>query len=286
MLGALSAGSGFGKGLLQLGGQLFGGLLGSRSNKRARQMAQSQFDAQMDTTIQRRVADAKKAGIHPLAALGSGAGASPTLSAAPTGSAMGDSIKSLAEQLGVIETNKSQARLDESQAAYYDALAAKARSDLGSRGRDTVGANGEMQLDTPELPANRPGNDAPEVEVLPRQVTPSRAEDPGRIVGSVPTMDTIVMPDGRELQVPNREYFEELGEFEAARRIIALYGTDKIESIIDAIRNQRDVQLARIWERAYRRYMERSRYSRRLERDRNTNRRQAYDLWRNFGSRR
>ena len=286
---ATSTGSGIGQGLLQLGSRLFGGILGSRSNKRAarererdRRQAQAQFDAQMDQSIQRRVADAQKAGVHPLAALGSNVGSSPTLSSsaqpAPTGSAIGDAISELAGDLGVIAKNRSEARLDEAQAAYYDALTAKAKSDSNSVGRDIVGgaSSGEP------LAANRPGNEGPAVEVLPRQVTPSRADDPARIVGSVPTLDTIVMPDGRELQVPNREYFEELGEWEAARRIITLYGTDKIESIIAAIRNQKDVHLARIWERAYRAYMSRSRYSRRLERDRNRHRRQGLDMMRLF----
>lgn len=81
------------------GSSLLGGLMNKKSASKSvaqqNQMAQAQFDAQMDQTIQRRVADAKQAGIHPLYALGASSGASPTISGqAETGSHMGDAIAS------------------------------------------------------------------------------------------------------------------------------------------------------------------------------------------------
>lgn len=68
--------------VISAGGSLLGGLFGSSSSKKAQKkaaaQAQAQFDAQMDETIQRRVKDATKAGLHPLFALGASPGASPT----------------------------------------------------------------------------------------------------------------------------------------------------------------------------------------------------------------
>lgn len=69
-------------GLFGAGMDLTAGLLGSAQSShdasRARHLARQQFNAQMDESIQRRVADALKAGINPLAALGYSGGASPT----------------------------------------------------------------------------------------------------------------------------------------------------------------------------------------------------------------
>ncbi|AXL14867.1 DNA pilot protein [Microviridae sp.] len=108
--------------------------------------AQGQFDAQMDTSVQRRVADAKKAGVHPLFALGSTVGSSPTLSAgasAPTGSGLGDAISGMADRMGLKDLNRAQtennlasARRDDAEAAYLNSQRAKLQSDLASRGHD------------------------------------------------------------------------------------------------------------------------------------------------------
>ena len=60
-----------------------GGLIQAGENRRQRAkdraLAREQFDAQMDESIQRRIADAEKAGIHPLFAMGASVGAAPTL---------------------------------------------------------------------------------------------------------------------------------------------------------------------------------------------------------------
>lgn len=64
---------------------LYSGPLKSVANiftgEKNRQQAKKQFRQNMDESIQRRVADAKKAGIHPLFALGGSLGASPTFMA-------------------------------------------------------------------------------------------------------------------------------------------------------------------------------------------------------------
>lgn len=85
------------------GANLLGGLLGRSSERRAADraeywnqashaLARESFDWNK-SYIQNRVADAKKAGIHPLYALGTpGAGASFSAGQAPTGSALGTGI--------------------------------------------------------------------------------------------------------------------------------------------------------------------------------------------------
>lgn len=80
-------------------GSLAGGFIGSSSAKKARKQAQAQFNAQMDQSIQRRVIDAKKAGVHPLFALGASVGASPTISAGADNS-MASGVEAAAQQTG------------------------------------------------------------------------------------------------------------------------------------------------------------------------------------------
>lgn len=66
-------------------GDLVGGLIGSHRSKKNNdaQLAESrrQFNINTDESIQRRVKDALKAGINPLAALGANVGSSPTIHA-------------------------------------------------------------------------------------------------------------------------------------------------------------------------------------------------------------
>lgn len=66
-------------------GDFFGGLIGSHRSKKNNdlQLAESrrQFDINTNESIQRRVQDALKAGINPLAALGANVGSSPTIHA-------------------------------------------------------------------------------------------------------------------------------------------------------------------------------------------------------------
>lgn len=120
-----------------------------------RSLSKKQFKMQMDESIQRRVADAKKAGIHPLFGLGASVGASPTthygggdISAA--GDALGsavDKAMSASDKKGIqakneqvldsqIRRNDAAAKADEAQAGWYDAQAAKARQGAAATGRD------------------------------------------------------------------------------------------------------------------------------------------------------
>ncbi len=79
----------------------FGNFLDSISGATTRDLAARQFDEQMDQTIQRRVVDAKAAGIHPLFALGASAGASPTVHAGGGGASALDAVRGVAGLMGI-----------------------------------------------------------------------------------------------------------------------------------------------------------------------------------------
>jgi len=120
-----------------------------------RKIAKEQFNAQMDESVQRRVADAQKAGIHPLFALGASVGASPT-----THVSAGSSTENIARAVGAytglkgqaaaqaradkllaseILKNNAQASSDASLAALHDANRALIQQKLTTQGRDGIG---------------------------------------------------------------------------------------------------------------------------------------------------
>ena len=127
--------------MLDLAGGLFAAGSARRESRANRRQAQQQFDQQMDASVQRRVADAKKAGIHPLFALGASVGASPTLSVGgPSGaadivarSAAGAGRKILDAQIAALEAETSKSNAE----AYLAASQAKrTETEMASTGRD------------------------------------------------------------------------------------------------------------------------------------------------------
>lgn len=180
-----------GAGLLSLGGSLFGSSKASSSHKQSLAQAQEQFNAQMDQSVQRRVADAKKAGIHPLFALGASVGASPTLSAGgadPGGGILAGGIGKLS---AAIMEATGQKKLNEAQAAYYSALAAKTEQDGAARGRD--GVQGSVNpVDTgPDVVYGAP-------EFVPPQVAFSKS--PGVESGTHPSRRDFLDSSGNRYQ--------------------------------------------------------------------------------------
>ena len=180
-------------------GSLFGGRSAARESRRTRQMQMDQFNAMMDRTIQRRVADAKKAGIHPLAALGSSPGAGPTITGAGVGAegraiadageAVGRGISAYAAQKAQMENLRADTALKQAEASYW------ARQGPGNPGTDG------SQLDSgvrtfPFEPAPDPRG---EVIYESRLPTPS-VDNPGLQAGTVAMTAWSVHSDGHRFK--------------------------------------------------------------------------------------
>lgn len=199
--------------LLSIGSSVLGGLFGRDSAKDQQRLSQQQFNAQMDQSIQRRVADAKKAGVHPLFALGASAGASPTMSTSQPDSSMQNALGSIARQLGVIQQNKASAARDAAEAAYLDAQRRKLEQTMNSE-QDQLKLGGDVAKDalgrvvTPYDPTGVLGGRDPLVNVRPVDV-PAQAK-PGLRAGAEPSMVKVTLPGGREISVPNQDIFEEI----------------------------------------------------------------------------
>lgn len=119
-----------GAAIVQGAGQVAGGMLASHSNKKVAKQQWRRTKVLNQNQIQWRVADAKKAGIHPLAALGM----SPIGNAAPaTGSVMGDAVAGVADAAaqgirGAAQA-KSQSVLDQAALAESGARTEAALSE-------------------------------------------------------------------------------------------------------------------------------------------------------------
>lgn len=94
-----------------LAGGLFASHSASKSAAKDRAEAARQFDTQMNESVQRRVADALKAGINPLTALGYNGGASPTIHAGggdSSGEIMGNAISRAGRHLSELFDKKAK----------------------------------------------------------------------------------------------------------------------------------------------------------------------------------
>lgn len=198
-----------------------------------------QFDSQMDESIQRRVADAKKAGIHPLYALGASSGASPTITtsggAAPTGGSVSDSMRGIGEAIAraTIKRDTADAKKSEAEAALADSKTATISQRLATQGRD--GANitnypsGGKVVTYPV-----PGNDFTDGPVYgpaefynPEVPTSQRT---GVRSGSQPGMVEIKMPDGRTVLNYDPDLgLDEIGQLNFALQRARHHTTDVME---------------------------------------------------------
>lgn len=211
--------------LLALGLETIGGLFGSSSQKSQQKaqmrQAQAQFDAQMDQSVQRRVQDAKKAGVHPLFALGASAGASPTISASgeQRGDPMQSALTSMAKALGVIEQNRASAKRDEAEAALLDSERRRIEGELNYKGQDggalTVFGN-PRKLDALGNVINQPEG----VQLNPdgSMTVPQEVKAHGRpgVAGGVhPSRIEVMTETGQKYTLPNPDMgMDEVGQIE------------------------------------------------------------------------
>lgn len=224
--------------LLDLGSTLLGGLFGqsegSKNRKIARKglrQAQAQFDAQMDQSVQRRVADAQAAGIHPLFAMGASVGASPTVTSnveQPThsGNHMGNAIREMGRILSGLPGEKAKVRKDEAEAALYEAEAAAITQAAASQGRDSaaksVAGEGVRTFPLPDSePLGQPTYFSPQI--------PKHGPNPGIVAGKVPGEVIAKLPDGREIQVYNPDLgLDEIGQVKFAYQRAIHKGADAL----------------------------------------------------------
>lgn len=157
--------------LISAGGSLLGGLFGSRSDRKAQERALAYQHYVNTHGIRMRVADAKAAGIHPLAALGAQLNYA-TPSVVPGQSSFGDAIGEGAQAIGQAVTEalserprleneeiKSRIKANEAQAMLFAAQSRtalmKAREQETTRAAPEVivkdGSNRTVTMDVPIL---------------------------------------------------------------------------------------------------------------------------------------
>ncbi len=218
--------------MLALGAKFIGGLMNSSAqNKglkldaRKLQMQQGQFDQQMDHSISRRVADAKRAGIHPLFAMGGSSGASPTITAGGGGgsrrSAGGDALTSMAQSLGLMEMNKASARRDEAEAALMDSERARIEQEALGRGHDSTVKTYPYGGDEVQLgPATY---FSPEVPL---------SKSPGIRAGTAPGTIDVLMPDGRKINIYDPDLgLDEIAQVDAVYQRAIHVGADAMMAV-------------------------------------------------------
>lgn len=273
MLVAITPGMGslLGGGLSALG-SLFGASRSSSQARKARQQQMDQFNQMMDRSIQRRVADAKKAGIHPLAALGASPGAGPTITGgagghegaayAAAGEAVGRGIAGKALADAQLKNLQSSTELNAAQAAYWASEAA--RDAPTSPGTD----GGQLDAQTYPYGTNPgPGFHTEAKQYVPEVPTSSRR---GIRTGVEPLYVETVKPDGRIVQSFNPNLgLDEIGQAYVAYQL----GRDAISDVFERVlpkrkdrqleelyayndRLQRQMKLMRNNPSAYRRYIE------------------------------
>ena len=123
-------------------------------------------------------------------------------------------------------------KLNEAQAAYYNALAAKAEQDGASRGRDGAPQFSLNPVDTgPDVVYGPPEFVRPQVEV---------SKAPGVVAGTYPAFKDVMDSKGRVHRVPNPDLFDDPsnpGAIEFFRSVSKWNTTDRIEDIVNWVKS-------------------------------------------------
>ncbi len=220
-----------------LGASALAGALTGRSDRRR---ATEQFDAQMDQTIQRRVVDAKKAGIHPLFALGANAGASPTVYAGGGGSSqIADVGRTAVAAYGAYSTAKKAPAALAAQAAL---AAAQIGSLNASATRDESAAllnNANVARITQNaMSTGLDGLDSPTqttegiIERNAARVTESFPGQPGVEAGVRPGTIAVRTPDGGKITILSPELgLDEIAQVDYVWQRAKQRGGDAVDAV-------------------------------------------------------
>lgn len=203
----------------------------NRHNIFMRQLAREQFEWQKDWNenfIQKRVADAQLAGIHPLFALGGNAGGvSPTASVGtvqqPSGDggygAAGAAIGGIVDAL-IARTN-SETKSNEADAMLKDANRAAIENMFGSTQRDK----------TPAVAAVSPSTDPNDPMGTAEYFRPQhpKSGSRGTVAGQSPVMVEGMTPDGRKVELYNPDLgLDEIGQIKYAYERAIHKGADAL----------------------------------------------------------
>ncbi len=221
--------------LLGMGTQLVGGGIADAKQRKADAkyltQAQSQFDQQMDFSVQRRVKDAKAAGIHPLFAMGASVGASPTLSAGGSsraGNSMGRAMQSVGQALGLVNRNKAAALRDVAEAQLLDSERRRIEQDAVSQGRDSPGAMGPP-VPKPYAYSGEQTQMGPAAYYAPEVPLSKRT---GVRAGTPPAKLELKMPDGRDIELFTEDaQADEINQIEIVRQRAIHYGADVFTAV-------------------------------------------------------
>ncbi|AXL15096.1 hypothetical protein [Microviridae sp.] len=224
--------------------QLGLGFMADRSQKKMHQQnlqqSQAQFNAQMDQSVQRRVADAKAAGIHPLFAMGASVGASPTITAgqAPRMGNAQRAAASFAESLGMREMNAAAAARDLAEAQLLNSERARLDQAQAATGRDLVEQN------TVEPGRIRPGTGL--YDIYRPEIPESKA--PGVRAGPIPENIQIKDKSGRNMEVLNPDAgLDEIAQVDYVVQKARMALADQMETntLMDNVLKQ-DAEIARL----------------------------------------
>lgn len=188
--------------LIMAAGALAGGAIAAKSGRDAQKSAQAQ-DARK---IQTLVADAKIAGIHPLAALGSSISLTPTQQISgqsATGSAVADASRAIAGGFSRQAATKANAPMQQAQIELIQGQTALARSqslNLDTRSADMIGSQMEAHDSAVAKRQIAAGGGRGFTTLDGRHIPLGRGEEP--------VYTTVVDDDGKRYRV----YREEMAE--------------------------------------------------------------------------
>lgn len=189
------------------------------SGNKSRRNAMDQFHAQMDTTIQRRVADAKKAQVSPWLALGSPAGASPTIHAGGQSDSGARAAQAINQTIGGAVQRAGQKGLIDSQI----------KANLGSAARDETQAQYNLSRIARDDQAAGSSNTGPGivtgpdgmVDVQPPIQSTFHTKKVGTDPAKNPMFTTFVDSEGKEHKLPTEQFaqvIEDAGSVVAAQQ--------------------------------------------------------------------